>query len=254
MNGFLEELISEKIATISRRLEDRSARWRPLLGVDFFLIAEIKLASPTQRFEPGDPIERARGYQRGGAGAISVVVEERFFRGSLELLRMVRASTSLPILAKDFVVSPLQVFDAYRFGADLVLLMSALLKPEDISYMASLCEDLGLLPLIEVQSEADLDKLRSARIKPKAVGLNSRDMRDLSVDLDRALHLLRIAKKAFGEEVLFVVESGMRTPSDVARAMSVGARAVLVGSALMESQDPEGLVKALLGGDERCSG
>lgn len=253
MRGFLEELICEKSADISRRVEARRARWRSLLETDFFLIAEIKLTSLTQRFDPDDPVERAASYRRGGAGAISVVVEERFFRGSLGLLRAIRSSTDLPVLAKDFALSPLQVFDVYHFGADLVLLISSILEPERISYMNSLCEELGLLPLIEVQSEVDLEKLKSVRLKPKAVGLNSRDMRDLSVSLERALRLLQDARRAFGEEVLLVVESGIKTPSDVARARSMGARAVLVGSALMESRDPEGLIKTLLGGDTPCS-
>lgn len=207
-------------------------------------IAEIKRKSPSRgALRPGaDPAALARAYAGAGAAAISVLTDGPFFGGSLDDLRAVRAAVDLPLLRKDFVLDPLQVREAAAAGADAVLLIARLLDDGALARLAAEAAACGLDVLVEIH---DADELaRARRVPGAALGINSRDLDDLSVDLDRALRL----GAALPADRVRVAESGIGGPADAARVRAAGFHAMLVGTALMRSADPGAALAALLAG------
>jgi len=206
------------------------------------IIAEVKRASPSAgKIAEADPAALARAYQDAGAAAVSVLTEPRHFDGSLADLRAVHLATSIPVLRKDFLIHPAQLMEARAEGADAVLLIAAALSRPELSAMVAAADDLGLGVLVETHSERDLDAALST--DAKVIGVNARDLETLQVDLGRAISL---AAQVPADRVA-VVESGIGTCEDVDRAVSVGARAVLVGEALMRAADPRAKLRELRG-------
>jgi indole-3-glycerol phosphate synthase len=206
------------------------------------LIAEVKRASPSQGpIAAADAGAQAATYERGGAAALSVLTEPRWFGGSPQDLRAVRAATSVPIVRKDFIVHPSQVEDARRWGADAVLLISAALPDDDLLGLRSLVEELGMAALVETHSAADLD--RALGSEAPLIGVNARDLETLEVRPERALDLARRVP----EDRVLVIESGIASRDHVLRAGEAGANAVLVGESLMRSPDPAATIRQLLG-------
>jgi indole-3-glycerol phosphate synthase len=207
------------------------------------VIAEVKRRSPSKGplAEIPDPAALAAAYARGGAAAISVLTEERRFGGSLADLAAVRAAVDTPVLRKDFVVEPYQVLEARAAGADLVLLIVAALDDDDLRRLHDLACELGLRVLVEVHDVAETD--RAVALGAELIGVNARNLKTLAVDDDT---LGRLAPFVPSDRVL-VAESGIGGPGDVARFVGQGARAVLVGEALVKDGDPEGAVRAMTG-------
>jgi indole-3-glycerol phosphate synthase len=206
------------------------------------IIAEVKRSSPSAgRIAEGDAGGRAAAYQRGGAAALSVLTETKHFGGTLEDLVAARAATDLPILRKDFIVDVSQVVEARSAGADAVLLIAAALQPPELRDLSVAAAELGLAALVETHSPQDVDRAMAAGAR--IVGVNSRDLETLEVDLERAL--AAIAEVPRG--VIRVLESGVSSRDDVLRAADAGADAVLVGEALMRSSRPEAKLRELLG-------
>ncbi len=188
-----------------------------------------------------DPAELAAAYARGGAGAISVLTEERRFGGSLEDLRAVRAAVDVPLLRKDFIVTSYQLLEARAAGADLVLLIVAALGDDDLRRLHDEARDLGMTVLVEVHDEAETE--RAAELGAELVGVNARNLKTLSVDNDT---FGRLAPLLPADRVL-VAESGITGPADVERFVGEGARVVLVGEALVRDGDPEAAVRTMTG-------
>ena len=187
------------------------------------VIAEVKRASPSAGpIAERDPAERARAYEVGGAAALSVLTEPRHFGGSLADLRAARWAASLPVLRKDFIVHPAQLLESRAAGADAVLLIAAALADDELSALLALARDLGLGVLLEVHTEEDLE--RALGTEAEVVGVNARDLETLQVDGEGALRLLG---RVPGDRVA-VLESGISRPEQAARAVSAGARALLV--------------------------
>ena len=162
------------------------------------LIAEVKCASPSrgQIAKDFDPLALARTYQANGASAISVLTDERYFKGSLEYLRQIAGlMPRLPLLRKDFLLDPYQVYEARAAGADAVLLIAAYLEPLCLAELHTLAGELGMAALVEVHSLADLDKALAA-CQPRLMGINNRDLRDFSVNLETTLRLRPISHRA----------------------------------------------------------
>ncbi len=207
------------------------------------VIAEVKRRSPSKGdlAEIPDPAELAGRYAAGGAAAISVLTEERRFGGSLADLRAVRAAVDVPVLRKDFMVEPYQLVEARAAGADLVLLIVAALDDDTLRRLHDEARELGLTVLVEVHDEAETE--RAVALGAELVGVNARDLRTLDVDLGA---FARLAPLVPGDRVL-VAESGITGPDDVATYVGLGARAVLVGEALVRDGDPEGAVRTMTG-------
>ena len=203
------------------------------------VLAEVKRASPSRgtMAEIPDPAALAARYAAGGAAAISVLTEERRFRGSLADLEAVRAAVDVPVLRKDFVSTAYQVLEARAAGADLVLLIVAALTEEALASLFRLTGDLGMTALVETHSDAELD--RALDVGARVVGVNARDLD--TFELDRDLFGRLAARMPPG--VVRVAESAVRTAEDVAAYRAAGADVVLVGEALVTG-DPESLLAA----------
>jgi indole-3-glycerol phosphate synthase len=207
------------------------------------LIAEIKRASPSKGpLRPGlDAAALAREYEANGAAAISVLTDRHFFQGSLDDLCTVRQQVRLPLLRKDFVLDPYQVYEARAAGADAVLLIVAALDDGNLAALHRLAGELGMAALVEVH---DADELhRALEIGPRIVGINNRDLHTFQVDLGTAVRLRSLVPP----DVVVVAESGVRSRADVERLAAAGINAVLVGEALVRAADAGRQVRELVG-------
>lgn len=210
------------------------------------VIAEFKRASPSKGEIRGGAYagETARAYERGGAACISVLTEEDHFRGSLGDLREVKASTSLPLIRKDFIFDEYQVFESAAAGADALLLIVAALDDETLARLRRLAEDeLKMDALVEVHTEEEM--LRAARAGAALVGVNNRDLRTFNVSLETSVALAPHAPVGS----LLVSESGITGPSDIAMLRARGFDAFLVGETLMRAGRPEETLRSLVGSD-----
>ena len=207
------------------------------------VIAEAKKASPSKGvLRPDfDPAAIARSYERGGAACLSVLTDVDFFQGSDAALQQARGACALPILRKDFVVDPYQVWEARSLGADCILLIAACLDDARLAELDGLARDLGMDALIEVHDAAELD--RALRVDNPMVGINNRDLRSFAVSLDTTLGLL---DRIPGDR-LVVTESGIMAPDDVALMRRHGVHAFLVGEAFMRAPDPGDRLAELFG-------
>ncbi|NMO04241.1 indole-3-glycerol phosphate synthase TrpC [Gordonia sp. TBRC 11910] len=210
----------------------------PGIGV----IAEVKRASPSKGdlASIGDPAELAKAYESGGARIISVLTEERRFRGSLADLDAVRAAVNIPVLRKDFIVGPYQIHEARAHGADVILLIVAALEQTVLESLLDRTESLGMTALVEVHTEEEADRALSAGAK--VVGVNARNLKTLTVDRDC---FGRIAP-GLPTEVIRIAESGVRGTADLLAYAGAGADAVLVGEGLVTSGDPRAAVSELV--------
>ena len=206
------------------------------------VIAEVKRASPSRGAlaDIGDPAALATLYADGGARIISVLTERRRFGGSLDDLDAVRAAVDIPVLRKDFIVSPYQVHEARAHGADIVLLIVAALEQNVLHGLLERIESLGMTALVEVHTEAEADRALSAGAR--VICVNARDLTTLTVDRDV---FARIAP-GLPSGVVTVAESGVRGPSDLLAYAGAGADAVLVGEGLVTSGDPRAAVAELV--------
>jgi indole-3-glycerol phosphate synthase len=213
------------------------------------LIAEVKKASPSAGVIRPDfePAAIARQYAAAGASAISVLTDRTYFQGSLEHLRAVRAAVELPVLRKDFLIDPAQVYESRAAGADAVLLIAAALPPGQLMDLLILATELRMTVLLEVHDADELLKVRSMVGFPHEsyglLGINNRNLATFRVDLGTTLRLAELA----GEGVSIVSESGIATRQDVERLKAVGVKAILVGETLMRSPDIAQAVEALIG-------
>jgi indole-3-glycerol phosphate synthase len=207
------------------------------------LIAEVKRVSPAKGAlnVSLDPAALARTYAAAGAHALSVLTDEAFFHGSDADLASARGAVELPVLRKDFVLSPYQVYEARALGADAVLLIAALLSPAELSELHALAEALGLAALVEVHAEAEVPAALAAG--SSLVGINNRDLATFNVDLVNTERVCRLLPGG----LIVVSESGIGSAADVRRVVAAGATAVLVGEALVTAADPAALVAELLG-------
>jgi indole-3-glycerol phosphate synthase len=198
------------------------------------LIAEVKRASPSAGvLRPGlDSAALAAEYAAGGAVALSVLTDARYFQGSLGDLRAAHAATALPVLRKDFTVSSYQIYEARAVGADAVLLIVAVLGDETLAALHRLAQTLGMAALVEVHDEDELQ--RALAIGPRVIGVNNRDLHTFQVDLETTARL----RARIPDEVVLVAESGVHAPADVARLAEMGADAMLVGEALVRAAQP----------------
>jgi indole-3-glycerol phosphate synthase len=234
-----DALVAEAMAAPEGR-DFAAALRQPGLSV----IAEVKRRSPSKgELAPElDPAALARAYAAGGAACLSVLTDETFFGGSMKDLAEARAASGLPSLRKDFTVSLNDICDARLAGADAVLLIVAALSPRELREFHQLATDLRLACLVEAHDEEEVEAALSAGAR--IVGINQRDLRDFSVDPERATRLVKLIP----DEVLKVAESGISGTDEAARAFDAGYDAVLVGELLVRSADPAATIEEL-----RCS-
>lgn len=211
---------------------------------DVAVIAELKKASPSRGTlcPDYDPVAIARAYERAGARSLSVLTDKNFFLGSLEHLKQVRATTSLPILRKDFTVSEYHLYEAAGAGADAILLIVAILPPRDLKRLLTASRALGLDALVEVHTAAELRLALDAGAD--LVGVNNRNLKTLEVSLEVSRRLIDLIP----DEVVAVSESGLRSAEDLEKLRAAGFDAFLIGERFMTEPDPGAALSALLAG------
>ena len=201
------------------------------------LIAEVKKASPSAGIicENFDPVRIAKEYEAVGASCLSVLTDEKFFQGSLDYLRQIRAAVKVPLLRKDFIIDERQILEAIEWGADAILLIVAILTDEQLKKFHALALDAGLAALVEVHDAQELE--RALKIAPPLLGVNNRDLKTFKVDLATTEKIA--AKMEDGgwkmekNARLLIAESGIHHRADVERLKKCGARAILVGESLL---------------------
>jgi indole-3-glycerol phosphate synthase len=210
---------------------------------DIALIAEVKKASPSAGIicENFDPVRIAKEYEAAGASCLSVLTDEKFFQGSLDYLRQIRAAVKLPLLRKDFIIDERQILEAIEWGADAILLIVAILSDEQLQKFHTLAAEAGLAVLVEIHDEAELK--RALKISPALIGVNNRNLKTFRVDLATTES---VADKIDGG-IILVAESGIHTRADVERLKKCGAKAILVGESLMKNGDIQTKVRELIG-------
>jgi len=214
------------------------------------VIAEVKKASPSKGVirSDFDPEAIARGYAAGGASCLSVLTDRQFFQGGFDVLVQVRQTVELPLLCKDFILSPYQLYQARAAGADAALLIAAILSDQDLGYLLKVARSLGLAALVEVHDGAEM--LRVLAIEGvEMIGINNRNLASFETDLATTEQLMA----QFGEQVrergcLLVSESGLFSRDDLDRVQAAGADAVLVGESLMRQEDVTTALETLIGG------
>ncbi len=230
-------------ATLAAPPRDMLAALRGDESETVVLIAEVKHASPSRGVlvEPFQPVSLGKTYARHGAAAISVLTDERFFMGSLDDMTAVRNAVDVPVLRKDFVIDPYQVYEGRAAGADAILLIVAGLEDGQLADLHALVTGLGMAALVEVHDEAELD--RALRLDPALIGINNRDLKTFDVRLETTV---RLAPRV-PETVTLVAESGIRSAGDVRQMGAAGAHAVLVGETLVQARQPGHMVRQLSG-------
>ena len=211
------------------------------------LIAEVKKASPSKGVirEDFNPVAIAKAYEAGGASCLSVLTDSKFFQGSFDNLNLVRQAVDLPLLCKEFVIYPYQIYFARAKGADAVLLIAAILSNQDLQYFVKIIKSLGMTPLVEVHTLEELDRVLTIE-GVDLVGINNRNLEDFTVTLQTTKDILEARKDAFTQRNITVVsESGLHQPDDLNFVKKVGAKAVLIGESLVKQSDIQAAVKNL---------
>ena len=242
----------KKTAPVAEAQVSRAEAGKPLATRPFFnaldrtdrlnFIAEVKKASPSKGIlrEQFDPAEIAIDYESHGAAAISVLTEEDYFLGSLGHLRLVRQNVSCPILCKDFILDPYQIYEAAAAGADAVLLIVAVLDPETLVRLLEVAHRIGKDTLVEVHSLPELNT--ALECGAKIIGINNRDLKTFKVDLQTSLQLAPHVP----DSILLVSESGISTADDIRILREVGCDAFLLGEHFMKSEQPGKALRELM--------
>lgn len=238
---------------LGKKVKDNAPPVRDFLGAlqqgkrQPALIAEVKKASPSKGVirEEFDPVMLAKTYEDAGASCLSVLTDVSFFQGSFENLQLAREAVSLPVLCKEFIIYPYQIYQARLVGADAVLVIVAILNDQDLNYFVKIIKSLGMTPLVEVHSLEELD--RALKIDGiDLIGINNRNLEDFSVDTQTTVDLMRQRGEQLKEKNITVVsESGLHTANDLKIVAQAGAKAVLIGESLLVEKNPATSIEAL---------
>jgi indole-3-glycerol phosphate synthase len=254
MNTILKQII-EQISTDEKekfdsfhpdsfRLLERKPPFdvRTLMEQGFFFIAEVKKASPSKGIinKRLDVIGLAEEYEQAGAGAVSVLTEKNYFLGSKEDLTAVKTNVEIPVLRKDFLIHPYQIYESYNLGADFILLIAACLDEEKLKNLYAEALNLNLQVLLEVNSEEEL--FRVLKLNPDIIGINNRNLETFEVDRKTSLRL----KKLIPESIRVISESGLHSPSHIRELKDAGFSGVLVGEILCSSPSPGETLRELM--------
>jgi indole-3-glycerol phosphate synthase len=241
------EHLQQRIANSDRPRNLFSALTRP--KGELRVLAEIKKASPSAGVirEQFDPVALARAYHQGGAAAISCLTDETFFQGKLQYIAQIKEAVPLPILRKDFIIDPYQVYESRAAGADAILLIAECLEEHKLLDLLILATELQLSTLVEVHEVESLLRIRPHIGFPHPqytlLGINNRDLKTMTVDINHTLRMLAMIE----DPDIVVSESGIKTPDDVARLRQAGVHRILVGEHLMRQPDVAAALRELMG-------
>ena len=253
----LDEIIARKREEVEHRkkilplaqLRKHIAQQKPplnfalaLKGKHMGLIAEVKQASPSRGIlsKNFNPVELATSYAQGGANAISVLTEVNYFKGSIDYLAAIREAVELPLLRKDFIFDPYQVYESRAYGADALLLIAAILNQEQLQGLLSLSHSLGLKCLVEVHNKTEVERALLSRAE--IIGINNRDLNTFTVDINTTRQL----RPLIPQQKIVVTESGIKSRNDIEKLKEWGVNAVLIGEALVTANNILAKMKELM--------
>lgn len=258
----LDRIVDEKIKEVERlkkdnkliidRLKEETINNRRLFEKELAkkeltVIAEIKKASPSKgviakKFEPDKQLKE---YVKGGARVISVLTDKKFFQGSPEILKKLQAKTDLPILRKDFIIDPVQVYESFYLKANIILLIAAILEKKDLINLIEICNNLGIEALIEVHNNHDLEKVLET--EARIIGINNRNLKNFNVDLKNTEKIItRLDKMGIRNQFYLVSESGIKSRADISYLQGIGVNGVLIGESLMRANNPAEKIHELI--------
>lgn len=208
---------------------------------DFGIIAEIKLASPLvgELAKSDQVLEIASDYRKGGANAISVITEKFFFEGDINFISQVKKETELPVLQKDFIVDPYQIYEARAAGSDALLLIARIISADELKEFVNICIEIKIEPVVEINDEEDLKK--ALQTKTRAIAVNARDLDRFEVDIKKACELIRVIPKKY----LKLGFSGVNSKEEVGLYRDAGASGVLIGTQLMKAKKKKEFLEGL---------
>ncbi|HHU92730.1 MAG TPA: indole-3-glycerol phosphate synthase TrpC [Halanaerobiaceae bacterium] len=242
----LEKIVLEKEKEIENLKRAGRSLKKRLADKDISLIAEIKKASPTKGLISKDfqPEFQLAEYIRAGAAAVSILTDEKFFQGSKELFQNLRKETTLPLLRKDFIIEPIQVYESLFLGADVILLIASILEEEKLKDLLKLVHSLGLEAIVEVHSLEDLEKILGT--PAEIIGINNRNLQDFSVDLKTTEKIVKeLQGKKLRDNYYIIAESGIKDREDIDYLRDLGVNGVLIGETLMKAADPYRKIREL---------
>ncbi len=214
------------------------------------IIAEIKKASPSKGLirKEFNPKEIALIYEKSGASCLSVLTDQKFFQGGFEVLSSVRKATDLPLLCKDFIISPYQIYKARFSGADAILLIAAILEDSDLVYLKKIADKLNMDVLVEIHNKEELERVLNLNCF-KLIGINNRDLKTFKTDLKVTINLMQFVSENKNIDIkneIFISESGIKCYEDLKLLKSIGISGVLIGERLMKEDDIEQSFRKLL--------
>lgn len=233
--------MEEKIAGLEKPRQFLESLLKGFENHGMGLIAEIKLASPSENHlgDQADVLRRVKEYETSGANAISVITEKYFFKGNIGLLKEVKSAVNLAVLQKDFVVDPIQIYESRLSGADALLLITKIISPDQLNKFVEHCFSVGLEPVVEINDELDLEN--ALKTETKVIAVNARDLDTLVVDVDKACALM----KKIPDKFFKLGFSGIKSAQEVKKYKQAGAKAVLVGTNLMKTENISQFIRGI---------
>lgn len=255
--NFLEEIVKSKKLEFSLKTEkinilevlkckdEKSSKFRNVVervNGRIKLIAELKFASPTNQHigSTDQLIEKAKQYEAAGADAISIITEKHFFKGDISFVTKVKKNVSIPVLQKDFIIDPKQIFEAKKAGSDALLLIARIVNAKALKSFVKLCLAAGIEPVVEINNEEDLEK--AIESDTNIIAVNARDLETFTIDLKRACLLM----KRIPDHFVKLGFSGIHSADEVLQYQNAGAKGVLVGTSLMKTNNIKNFIKSLL--------
>ncbi|RAK11897.1 indole-3-glycerol phosphate synthase [Halanaerobium saccharolyticum] len=242
----LDKIVEHKIKEVEELKQQRNSLKERLAADKISLLAEIKKASPSKGLIQPDfnPAAQLEAYEQAGAAGISILTDHKFFQGSSQILKEMRKLTELPILRKEFIIDPLQIYESFFLGADVILLIAAILDDRQLESFLALSRELNLEAVVEVHSQEELSRV--LKTKAEIIGINNRDLNDFSVDLKTTADLnAELEKLGQRDNHYLIAESGIKTKADIDFLREIGVDGVLIGETLMRAESPAAKVKEL---------
>ncbi|MFW5976782.1 MAG: indole-3-glycerol phosphate synthase TrpC [Bacillota bacterium] len=240
----LDDIIKTKEKKLQKLKTTNYSLLKKLQNNSFTILAEIKKASPSKGIINNnfDPLKQIKKYEKGGADAVSILTEEDYFQGSCELLTSLRDRTSLPYLRKDFIIDPLQIYESKLIGADVILLIAAILNNKQINNFLNIADNLGLEVIVEVHDQEELKQVINT--PARIIGINNRNLKDFTINLNNTSRLIDyLERKNLREKYYIISESGIKTENDVKFLKNTGIDGVLIGETLMKASHPSQIIK-----------
>ena len=242
----LDKIVKHKRKEVEKLKQKQRSLKEKLAEDQISLLAEIKKASPSKGLIQANfrPAAQLKAYEQSGAAGISILTDQKFFQGNNQILEEMRALTELPILRKEFIIDPLQIYESFFIGADVVLLIAAILDDQQLEKFLNLTKELKLEAIVEVHNQKELKRV--LKTEAEIIGINNRDLNDFSVDLETTAELsAELESLGQRKNHYLIAESGIKSRDDIDYLKEIGVDGVLIGETLMRAKSAATKIKDL---------